>query len=239
MISPDLHYPYHDPKFVRLISKVLTIIRPSGGFIQLGDAVDWFQLSRFDKDPARKNTARDDLEMYREQMIKWAALLPDGAAYIQLEGNHEDRLRRYIWGSARDIAQMVHAVPEILGFKELNKIHRIDFRWHPISNYRSCRIGDTIIHHGHFFNEHTAVNNLKRYPEKLITGHTHRIQLAYSGDKFSCTLGHGSLETETSHAPVPSGWAQAFAVLTEVKGECNIEVFQVNNGKCIFRGEAL
>lgn len=172
-------------------------------------------------------------------MVKWAALLEDGCEYLQLEGNHEDRLRRYVWGNAREIAQMVYIVPEMLGFKELNKLRAVSFKWHPIGNYKSCRIGDTILHHGHFFNEHVAVNNLKRYPEKLITGHTHRLQLAYYGDKWSCTLGHGSLEASTAHIPAPSGWCQAFGVLTEVRGECSLEVIPVNNGRCVLRGEQL
>ncbi len=177
--------------------------------------------------------------MYREQMLKWANLLPDGCEFRQLEGNHEDRLRRYLWGSAREIAQMIHAVPEMLGFKELNKISRIKYSWYAIGNYRSCTIGDCLLHHGTFFNKHTAVTNLERYQHKLVTGHTHRLQLAYNGPLWSCTLGHGSLESQTSHIPAPSGWSQAFGILTENRGECQIEVVPVRDGKCILRGEPI
>lgn len=239
VIIPDLHYPYHDPKFIKVISKVISLVKPSGGIVQLGDAIDFFQLSKFDKDPARKNTARDDLELYREQMLRWANLLPDGSCFRQLEGNHEHRLTRFIWGRSGEIAQMVQAVPEMLGIKELNKISRIRYEWFPINNYRSCVIGDCLLHHGTFFNKHVAVTNLERYPNKFICGHTHRIQLAYNGDKWSCTLGHGSLEDDTSHIPAPTGWSQAFAILTETRGECSIEVISVKDGKCIFRGESL
>jgi hypothetical protein len=204
--------------------------------VQLGDAVDWWQLSRFDKDPSRKNTARDDLEMYREQMVKWAAMLPPGAEYRLLEGNHESRAVRYIWGRAPDISQMVKAVPEMLGLKEMNQLTKTRFSWYPISDYRACIIGDCILHHGHFFNEHVAVANLKRYAQKFLCGHTHRVQLAFHGDKWSCTIGHGSLEDDTSHIPAPTGWQQAFAILTEVNGECSIEIIPVKDGKCLLRG---
>lgn len=239
IIIPDLHYPYHDPKFIKVVTRAITAVKPNGGIVQLGDAMDWFQLSRFDKDPLRKNTARDDLEMYRDQMVKWAALLPAGSEFRQLEGNHEFRLTKYIWGRASDLSQMVYIVPDMLGIKELNKCMSVKFSWFNLSNYRACIIGDCLIHHGQFFDQHVAANNLKRYAQKIITGHTHRLQLAYNGNAWSCTLGHGSLEAQTSHIPAPTGWQQAFGVLTEIRGECSLEVVPVNDGKCVFRGREL
>lgn len=237
IIIPDLHYPFHDPKYIKVVTRAITAVKPNGGIVQLGDAVDWFQLSRFDKDPSRKNTARDDLELYREQMIKWAALLPAGAEFRQLEGNHEARLTKYVWGRAGDLSQMVYIIPDMLGIKELNKITSTKFGWFPFTNYRACIIGDCILHHGHFFNEHVAANNLKRYMHKYICGHTHRLQVVYFGDLFSATLGHGSLEHQTSHIPAPTGWAQAFGVLTEIDGICNLEIIPVTRGSCVLRGK--
>lgn len=207
--------------------------------MQLGDAMDWFQLSRFDKDPSRKNTARDDLEMYREQMVKWAAMLPSGSEFRQLEGNHEARLTKYVWGRAGDLSQMVYVTADMLGIKELNKCTSTKFSWHPISNYRSCIIGDCILHHGVFFDQNVAASNLKRYMQKIIQGHSHRLQLIYHGDLWSCSLGHGSQEEQTAHIPAPNGWRQAFAILTEIRGECSIEIVPVQDGKCIFRGREL
>lgn len=206
------------------------------GVVQLGDFVDFWQLSRFDKDPARKRSIKDDLDLYAAQIDVWEQMLPEGSQWIQLEGNHEDRLRRYIWQKAPDIAEIVPSIPQVLRFQERTQAGRVEFLWHEIKKWNSCHIGDVQLHHGHYFNKHVAVGNLDRYRYKMITGHTHRVQYACNDEYWHCSLGHGSDEDQTGHVPAPTPHHQALGVLTTHDGKGSLEVILAKSGKASFRG---
>lgn len=234
IVLPDIHVPYHDVSFLALVRKVLKTTKFTG-IVQLGDALDFWQISRFDKNPTRKQTILEDCKVYSSILQEWAELLPVTGIIHQLEGNHEDRLRRYVWQNAKELVDMVQSVPEMIGLKKLG----VRAVWHPIADWRSCRLGNCILHHGHYYNMHTAVGNLGRYPVSLITGHTHRFQYVSNGERFSATLGHGSNEHETAHQPTPTGWQQAFGILTVIGNKSHLEPVLVREGECIINGKRI
>ena len=237
LIIPDLHYPFHDQAFVSLTEKLVKRIKPTG-IVQLGDALDFFQISAYDKNPARTNDVFDDLQLYNDQLSRWCRYMPKGSRFYQLEGNHEDRLRRFIWRQAAELKQMVKSVPDVLNFKERNNSGHVEFKWFPMANWRACRIGDVYLHHGYIFSKHVAVSCLDRYHANLITGHTHRFQFASNGVNWAATLGHGSNENQTAHSPAPTHWVQCLAVLTVDQGKkSHLEPIFIKDGSCVFRGE--
>lgn len=227
LVVPDIHIPYHDVSFLALIPKIVKLAKIDG-IIQLGDALDFWQISSYDKNPLRKQTVAEDIKIFNGILDQWCSLVSEVRL---LEGNHEDRLRRYVWSHARELTEVVKSVPEMLRLRD-RKI-----KWHPIADWKSCQIGDCVLHHGHYFNAHVAVGNLTRYPRKLITGHTHRFQYASNGDRYSVTLGHGSNETETAHQPTPTGWQQAMGILTVVRGVAHFEPILVAKGRCVVYGQ--
>ncbi len=233
LVIPDLHVPMHDIAFVALVTKIIKILKPSG-IVQLGDALDFWQISRFDKDPSRKQTLMDDVLMYSTILDEWEDALPLTSEIIQLEGNHEARLRRFIWQNAKELADgWVRTVPEMLNFKNRS----VKCTWHELSDWRSCKLGNCILHHGHYYNAHVAMGNLTRYPMSLITGHTHRFQYVSNGERFSATLGHGSNESYTAHQPTPTGWQQALGLLTVIRGKTSLEPILVRDGECVLHGK--
>lgn len=234
IVVPDLHVPFHDPSYIALTNLVVKKLKPDG-IIQLGDALDFWQVSKYEKNPLRKQTIGEDAALYKVILQQWADLLPVTGVIHQLEGNHEDRLRRYVWANAKELAGLVQTVQEMIGLRDLG----IRTIWHPIGQWDSCKIGDAVCHHGHFFNMHAAAGNLIKYPKSLITGHTHRFQYVSNGTRFSCTLGHGSNESETAHQPTPTGWQQAFGVLTVASGRAHLEPVLVHDGECVLYGKRL
>jgi hypothetical protein len=57
----DLHIPHQDRDVIRVVLAFLKDWRPT--FVGLvGDVVDFYQLSKFDKDPNRKLQLQDDLD---------------------------------------------------------------------------------------------------------------------------------------------------------------------------------
>jgi predicted phosphodiesterase len=230
IVEPDTHRPYHCTRYQSIVYQVMEWLKPKG-YVNLGDFVDWWQLSTYDKDPRRVDFIEDDLALFSSHLDSVGRLLPvDGVLHI-LEGNHEDRLRRFIWANARALAGIVPDVPRLLRFPERNAASDQRITWHPVANYKSCKIGDTIFHHGHYFDKHTAVNNLTRYRGcNLIHGHTHRVQYAENGDNFMATLGHGSDEAATAHRPTPTDWCRALGLYTVYKGRGSLEICTMRRG---------
>lgn len=237
LIVPDLHFPYECQKYLKLTYKILKSQR-FDGIVQLGDALDFWQLSTYDKDPSRKNTIMDDIDHWNKTLCKWSSLLPRNAEIHLLEGNHEFRLHRYIARHARDLHEIVRPMSELLNLKERNASGGAVFRWHPYAKWSSCQIGDCTLLHGFYFNTHVASTNLAKYRRNLICGHTHRVQFVSDGVYFSASLGHASDENLTAHQPTPTGWQQAMGVLTlNSENKTSIEIILVNDGKAVFRGK--
>lgn len=239
LVISDVHHSKHCLKYARLIELVIKKIKPNT-VIQVGDFTDFSTLSKYVRDPRDKTTARDEIESYREQMLRWANLMPEGSTFHQICGNHDIRMIKTLWSKAPEMAELMGALSDMLGFRELNKIHKVKFVWHDYHDWNSCRIGDTVITHGFYYGKNLAVSNLDKYPGvNVVQGHSHRALLAYHGDRWAASIGHGSDENKTRHLPCPSGWTQCFAVLTEIDSKCSIELIPVNNGSCILRGVRL
>lgn len=240
VICPDIHVPYHDQKFVSFVSRLLAHLKSQGklkGLVQLGDALDFFQVSSYPKDPSRRNTIKDDMDDYTTIMNEWATHLPRNGEFHQIEGNHEARLQRYISQNAKEIYELVTSVGSYLKSKYKGQA---TLYWHPYKKWNSLRLGDVTILHGFYYNQHAAATNLAKYKTSIICGHTHRVQLVHDGVHYSATLGHGSDEAETAHQPTPSLWQQACGVLTvDSKGKSNLEIVLVNAGKGVYGGKLI
>lgn len=237
IIEPDRHFPFEDKKFSKLVYKLIDHYKPDG-FINLGDAHDFWQISSYDKDPARKDCLKDDIALVANHLDHIESRMRPGTVIHFLEGNHEDRLRRYVWRHARALQSIVPSLPEALDFKGRNARGKCRVLWHPLDVWNHLRIGNTVLHHGEFYSESTAVNNLRKYRGcNFIQGHNHRVQYAHNGDFFSASLGHGALPSKSGHRPAPSDHCQSVGFLNVRKGRGSLEVFTVHHGRAIVRGE--
>jgi hypothetical protein len=233
IIVPDIHCPFEDHRFLKIVEHLILSLKPNGGLVQLGDAIDMFQVSKYLKDPTRKNRVYDDITRYKKILHYWAGLLPRGSIIHQLQGNHEARVEKWIWERAPELAEMFVSVPHALGIDGKKII------WHPMNRWDSCKIGNVVCFHGFYFNKHVGVTLLEKYPVCSISGHTHRLQYVSDGTRWAASLGHGSEEKKTAHNPCPTGWQQAIGVLTVCGKESQLEIIKVKNGEAIFRGEKL
>lgn len=238
LVIPDLHIPYQCQLYMKLIIKILKFY-PFSGIVQLGDALDFWQLSTYDKDPCRRNTIGDDISEWNETLVKWASLLPRNEEIHLLEGNHEFRLHRYVARHARDLHEIVRPMPDLLRLKERNASGHVKFAWHPYQKWNSLMLGDCVLLHGFYFNQHTAMTNLKKYRCSTVSGHTHRVQYVTDGTHFAASLGHGSDEVKTAHQPTPTEWTQCLGILTiDNDGKSSLEIITVKDGKAVIRGKS-
>lgn len=244
LVIPDLHFRFHDPRFTDLILKILKIMAKRKGFagvVQLGDFVDLWQVSEYDKDPERRETVLDDLLLYASWLDKAERLLPKKSVWHQLEGNHEKRITKFTGRRVPEVYKLMKTIPEVLGFPGRNLKGLTKWVWHPYTKWDSCRISDTVFHHGFYFSTHVAAKNLSIYPANFVCGHVHRVQYVSNGAYFSATLGHGSDPRQTMHMPTPTTWQQALGIFyagTKATKD-HLEILPVEAGSTILWGERL
>ena len=239
LILSDLHYPYHCKLYVKLATKIIKELNVDG-LVQLGDAIDAFQISTYSKDPGRRNLLADDIDEYKFQLNEWARHLKSGAQIHLLEGNHCYRLTRYIASNCRDLHGLVPDWKTLLQIDLRNKAGRHKWFWHPYTKWDSCKIGDCVLLHGFYYNQHCAATSLSKYRTNIIFGHTHRFQYVMDGQNYAISLGHGSDESETAHQPTPTGWEQVMALLhVDAHGKTSVDILRVKNGRTVVYGEQI
>jgi hypothetical protein len=237
LIIPDLHIPFQDQKFLKLIKIMIKRIKPEY-LVQLGDLVDFFQISRFSRDLEERSTCYEDLMEARSVIDEWEKAMSEGSEIHLLCGNHEARLLKYYSKRAPDLHGLVKSIPDVYGLDVRNKYGKCKYHWHEINKWDSCKIGDIVFHHGAFFNIHTAVNNLAKYPcAKFVQAHTHRLQYCFAGERFCATIGHGVDLSQIDYLTTPMSWSEALGLASFTEGIGALEILPVNNGCLLFRGE--
>jgi predicted phosphodiesterase len=143
LLLSDVHIPYHDINAVTLAldygkeKKVDTILLN-------GDIIDFYQLSRFEKDP-NKRSFKGELEAVRDFLDILRKNFPK-ATIIYKCGNHDVRLQRYL---------MVKA-PELLGIEDFELRSLLKFKekkviW--VGDKKIMKLKDLHIIHGHEFQQ--------------------------------------------------------------------------------------
>lgn len=117
LLLSDIHIPYHSIEAVTLAldygrkKKIDTIILN-------GDVIDFYQLSRFEKDP-RKRSFAHELEATMSFLQTLRKLFPL-AKIIYKCGNHDLRLQKYLMVKAPELLGVSEfELPQLLKFREL------------------------------------------------------------------------------------------------------------------------
>lgn len=115
----DCHIPFQDKPLLNLWLDFVKDQKPNGIDI-IGDLLDCYPLSRFDKNPARRHNIQEEVDETREFLDRLVSSSPQGCDIRFSEGNHENRLQRLLWGKVKELAPIRNlSVPELLGLKDL------------------------------------------------------------------------------------------------------------------------
>ena len=90
-IISDLHVPYQDPAATSVMLKMVQYFRPNN-VIMNGDMLDCVQLSRFNRAPLEPSSLKAHLGELGEIIQK----IQRYSNVIYIEGNHEQRVQKYI-----------------------------------------------------------------------------------------------------------------------------------------------
>jgi len=231
LLFADLHIPYHDELAVQTMFDYVESEKINPNLIViLGDLIDFYQISKFDKDPRRKKVSQE-LSEAREFLTSLRNRFPD-ARILYLKGNHTARYEKYIFSNAREIADLVvDLLPQKLGLNEL----RIEYLEEPFT------IGKLFHLHGHekpsgAYNVEYVVNVMWKYIyDHFIVAHFHRTQQKifksasgkiYIGASIGCLC-----QLEMDYAKL-NNWNHGFAIVRyDDNGNFRIENKQIFNGE--------
>jgi len=181
-VISDIHVPYHSPEALQMWLEDAYEYEPST-IILNGDILDFYRLSRFEKDPTKRNTVAeidachdflDWIQNYFEAKIIWK------------DGNHDERWRKYLWNHA----------PEFASFEEfqLNNLLGLDERGIDyVTDKRIIMAGDLPVLHGHeMYGAGGSVNPARIMASKLrssgMEGHVHRTSQYTERNTFGDTI---------------------------------------------------
>jgi predicted phosphodiesterase len=216
----DLHIPYHDPHAWALFLNIVKLIKPTKINV-LGDALDFYQLSTFDKDPKQLENGRlqEDLDQWFRMMRDVQRIAPDTCQYTYLPGNHEDRLRRYL-----------NRNPELFGLRalELPSLMRLDelgITYHEseieiVSGLLFGKHGDVVRKDSAF----SAKGELEKekYAISTITGHTHRLGTYYVTTRNGLVKAQENgcmCRLDPEYVNGKPNWQQGLSMVTHFGGE--------------------
>lgn len=215
----DEHVPFQDDSARSVALKIVADFNPDLR-IAGSDGMDFYALSKFDRNPKRGQQAglQHEIDIWQETQREWRDAAPQANAFY-LVGNHEDRLRRYLWRHPELWDLEVLRLPNLLKMAELGIYWEKDKGER--ANLELVIYNQLVIKHGSIVRKnsaYTARGELENEGLSISTlsGHTHRGGTSYARTRRGVVLGQEgfclcSLEPEYMQHP---NWQQGIVLAT-------------------------
>lgn len=174
LIVPDTHIPFHDERAWELLLKVARGKRP-GICIILGDFGDFYSVSSHQKSPKHRNLLLlDEINAVNRELDRLDAALPKDCKKYYIQGNHEERLDRYLAAKA----------PDLYGMIETDKLFELERRGWSYTPYRQhIQVGKVFYTHDTGKSGAAAHTQAERaFSDNAVIGHTHRMGFCVQGN---------------------------------------------------------
>ncbi len=173
LVIPDTHVPYHDKAAWKEVLRCIKDLEPHE-IVIIGDFADFYAISSHDRDPIRKRFLLEEVAEVNKALDQ-IPTSPRRRSTCFIEGNHEDRLRRYLWSKAPELFGTVN-VPTLFKLKERGWKHRA---------YRhGLKVGKVTYKHDFsgMAGKNAAKASLMAFGGNLVIGHSHRGEVTYLGE---------------------------------------------------------
>lgn len=206
---PDLHFPWCDQEALDKVYDLIKKEQPTH-VIQLGDMLDLYSFSRYEKD-ASFTTPEEELStalaMAKEFWETVQRLAPKAKCF-QLIGNHEDRLHKTVAKKAPELMGLIPSWKKFFGFKGV-KVAK--------SSKDHFVIDKVIYTHGHYTK---LGDHAKFYGKSVCHGHSHRpgiyVEQKDKGSIFELDCGylgdHAALPLQYTQSRVTK-WTKAVGII--------------------------
>jgi predicted phosphodiesterase len=236
----DLHMPFADWPALKLAEAFMQDWDPKYIFYD-GDIMDFYGISRFDKNPSRRFRLNDERRWAMEMLDRHHDMC-SGAQQIWLDGNHEERIVKYLWERAPELAdlqdeetgELLLGIPSLLGLNKRN-VQYTSYAGHV--NYLGF-----LVTHGNLLSKHssyTAKQMSERHRSSGISGHSHRLGMYnWTGIKGpQAWYENGCLcrmDPDYMHNP---NWQQGFHIGTVVNQKVHVLPGIIFDGSLYIEGK--
>jgi predicted phosphodiesterase len=228
----DLQYPFLDRPVWKAVLQFAKELRPNHVIVN-GDGFDFYDLSSHATDPARLGRLQHEIDGFEEEvLVPLQKLKATKLSYVM--GNHEHRLRKYLW----------HQAPALSGIHGMTvpALLRIDAHGFTYEE-RHIQVGKHLaVMHGHLLSPHSALTaraHYLRHGTSVLVGHSHRIGsfMARNLSGVHEAVEQGCLcELDVEWDRFPN-WQQGFAVVYVFEdGTFSIQVVKVVNRQFLLFG---
>jgi predicted phosphodiesterase len=230
LVGGDFHVPYHDPAAVNVFLQAVEQFRPSAVHI-LGDLIDFYPLSSHQRNPKLRCSLSEELTRSREILELLRDVAPK-ALIVYHEGNHENRLPRYLGRGAPELDELElpwinQAVPH-LSIPGMLGLADLDIRYRKECQPYTLARGRFVVTHGTLVRTHSAYTAramLERFGCSVMHGHTHRMGAHYRSvwgrtvgaweNGCLCNLNATPSNAYTKGMP---NWQQGFSIIHVING---------------------
>jgi hypothetical protein len=229
LVCSDFHVPYHDEVAIEAMLRY-AVDKGIEHLYLNGDIIDFYRLSRWDKDPRRRNT-EFELAKHREVL---GVIEPHFDRKVYKIGNHEERLTKRMWQSNPELAVLPRFdVAEVLEVKD---------RYEVVDSKRKAKFGRLWGFHGHELPRgltnpvNVARGVWLRVRDRAFTSHWHQpsshVETSGVSKKVINTYSLGCLCDMTPEYAIVNNWAQGFAVVNVgARGDFNFTNLLCDQGK--------
>lgn len=174
IVLPDTQIPFHDGPAMRAVEAYLADERWDE-WLQVGDFMDFDQISKFNKNAPRKlegRTIEDDYKVANALLDRHQALVRKNnpkAKFTLLEGNHDLRIEK-----------LIDEQPQLKGTLEVEtnlRLKQRGIKWVKCySKGELYKLGKAYFHHGLYTSQSHAKKMVDNFGTNIFYGHTHDIQ---------------------------------------------------------------
>ena len=228
----DFHAPFHDNKAVLNTLSFIKWFKPDKLYI-LGDLVDFYALSRFEKDPKRENELQKELDA-AIGILTDLRNVSKKADITFKAGNHCSRLER--WKKGNKTTEV-----RALDIRNLLELSKNDISY--VNEYDELYYKDIQLTHGHLIRKFSGYTAKALWEDLLISsgcGHSHRLGHYFTtkAGKVYQSFENGCLcSLKPEYNPNPD-WQQGFSTIIHYdNGISETHQHLVNNGAITFFGK--
>lgn len=212
LVLCDIHFPYHSKEALFTALKYGADSNMNGILLN-GDVLDFYQLSKFSKDPTKPHLVHE-IEIGRRFLENLRKKFPNVKIYYKL-GNHEARFKKYLQDKAQELFDVDEIQLENLLKLRLYGVELID-------ELTVIEYGRLNIIHGHeVFSSRGSVNLARNFRLKandnILFGHHHQSQEEIAKtikDKIIGSFAVGALcGLKPDYFPI-NQWVHGFAFVT-------------------------
>jgi UDP-2,3-diacylglucosamine pyrophosphatase LpxH len=168
----DLHVPFEQKKSLKVVDSFMSWFKPDKIYL-MGDIVDFYAVSSFDKDPERITSLQEDINK-AHKILKGIRACNPKADIMYIEGNHEHRLQKYLWKHPEISSLDALSITNLLMLTELKIAY--------VNQFESFKYHKFLVEHGSVVRQqsaYTARAMLEKRGMSGISGHTHRMGAHY------------------------------------------------------------